>query len=93
MGHDHTATAIPLKLQLVHSITIGHILLVDELQVAFPEVANDLPTGKAPHRDNHGVVESLTICCAEYWLPNTDLRRHRQGFGELTEKFKASISL
>jgi hypothetical protein len=53
VGHDHTAAAVSLKTELVHSVAIGLAFVRDQLKVALPEVTSDLSTGEATDGDNH----------------------------------------
>lgn len=61
MGEDHAAAAVALETDGIEGVTIGHLLLGNEANVAFPKVAGDLAAGEAADGDDHfgGSVERL----------------------------------
>ena len=50
--HDHSTAAVPLQTKGVHCRAVVDAL-VEELQVALPQIASDLATREAADRDDH----------------------------------------
>lgn len=52
MSENHATTAVAIKLEMVHGVAFG-VLLLDEVDVNLPLVADYFAAGEAAHGDDH----------------------------------------
>ena len=66
MSQHHSTTTVSLQLQLVQSITFSHGIILQVLQICFPLITNNLPTGKTTNWNNHTGVSTVATVTPRY---------------------------
>lgn len=93
VGQDHAAAAVPLETQLVQSVTLRQILVLQVGQIRLPLVAHNFAAGKAPNGNDHLKVCVLTKGKKKVGYVRLSDHRTRQveGAGQAKERLSGLV--